>query len=120
MLIQYGNGVIQNNYSKEESRIENNYRMYTGLTCNGVCEYCGDSFKSRSPLAKYCSDRCRNDAYLKRRKIRKELQKQKICGICKKPYIAKKKDSIFCSDACKQKAYRNRKNSPPIGVNQNQ
>lgn len=110
MLVQYGNGVISNNYTKEESRIENYYSVYSGLTHCGVCKYCGDSFKTRSPHAKYCSARCKNDAYLQRRKMQKNFERQKVCTVCGKKYVAKKKDSIYCSNACKQKAYRTKKN----------
>ena len=95
-------------YSKESSRIEDNYRMYSHLGYEGICAFCGESFKSSSPKAKYCSRRCQNDAYMKRRKERKELEKQKICVMCKKQFTAKKKDAMYCSDAYKQKAYRKR------------
>jgi hypothetical protein len=96
-------------YTKSESRIENDSRMFTGLTCECVCVYCGDSFKSRCPLAKYCSQRCKNDAYIERRKQRHEEQLHKICACCGKDFIAKKVDSMYCSNACKQKAYRLKK-----------
>lgn len=96
-------------YSKESSRIEDNYKMYSHLGHEGICAFCGDSFKSSSPKAKYCSQRCKNDAYMKRRKGRTELEKQKICAMCKKQFMAKKKDAMYCSNACKQKAYRERK-----------
>lgn len=97
-------------YSKESSRIEDNYRMYLHLDHKGICAFCGDSFESSSPKAKYCSQRCQNDAYMKRRKERKALEKQKVCAVCKKQFTAKKKDEMYCSDACKQRAYRERKN----------
>ncbi len=95
-------------YSKELSRIEDNRKMYSHLGHEGICAFCRDSFESSSPKAKYCSQRCRNDSYVKRRKEQKELEKQKICAICKKQFTAKKKDAMYCSDACKQKAYRER------------
>ena len=99
-------------YSKESSRIENAYRMYSHLGYEGTCAFCGDAFKCSSPKAKYCSQRCQNDAYLKRRKQRKALEKEKICSICGKQFTAKKKDAMYCGDACKQKAYRQRKVLP--------
>ncbi len=97
-------------YNKESSRIEGNYRMYSYLGYEGICAFCGDSFKSSNPKAKYCSQRCQNDAYMQRRRERKALEKEKICTICGKQFTAKKKDALYCSDACKQKAYRKRKN----------
>ena len=96
-------------YSKESSRIENAYRIYSHLGYKGICAFCGDACQSSSSNAKYCSDRCRNDAYIKRRKHYKAMEKKKICSICGKQFTAKKKDTMYCSDACKQKAYRNRK-----------
>lgn len=96
-------------YSKESSRIEDDYRMYSHLGHKGICAFCGDSFKSSSIKAKYCSARCRNDAYMQRRKERKLSEREKVCAICKKPFTAKKKDGKYCSAACKQKAYRERK-----------
>lgn len=107
-------------YSKESSRIEDSYRMYSHLGHEGTCAFCGDPFKSSSPKAKYCSQRCQNDAYMKRRKERKALEKQKVCAMCEKQFTAKKKDAMYCSDACKQKAYRERKSvtnlsSPKFG-----
>ena len=102
-----GNELIS--YSKESSRIEDDYRIYSGLRHVGTCVFCGDSFKCSSPKAKYFSQRCRNDAYIKRRKQRRALEKEKICKECGKRFAAKKKDGIYCSNACKQKAYRNRK-----------
>lgn len=102
-------------YSKESSRIENAYRMYSHLGYEGICVFCGDTFKCSSPKAKYCSQRCQNDAYLERRKQRKALEKEKICSICGKQFTAKKKDGMYCSNACKQKAYRQKKNVTKIG-----
>lgn len=96
-------------YSKETSRIEDEYRMYSHLGYEGKCVFCGDTFKSSSPKAKYCSRRCQNDAYIKRRKQRRVLEKEKICSVCGKEFTAKKKDGIYCSNACKQRAYRDRK-----------
>lgn len=103
-------------YSKELSRIEDNNKMYSHLGYEGICAFCGDPFKSSSSKAKYCSQRCKNDAYIKRRKKRKSLEKQKVCVICGRQFTAKKKDAVYCSDACKQKAYRNRKNVTDLDV----
>lgn len=63
-------------YGKESSRIEDNYKVYSHLGNEVICVFCGDSFNSSSCKAKYCSQRCWNDAYMKRRKERKSLEKQ--------------------------------------------
>ena len=52
-------------YSKESSRTEDNYKIYSHLGHEGICVYCGESFKSSSSKSKYCSQRCQNDAYIK-------------------------------------------------------
>lgn len=98
-------------YGKESSRIEDNYKIYSHLGYEGICAFCGEPFQSSSTKAKYCSQRCQNDAYMKRRKEQKTLEKQKVCSVCMKHFTAKKKDAIYCSDACKQKAYRKRKDA---------
>lgn len=97
-------------YTKESSRIENYIRVWKALSHECTCEYCGDSFKAGNPNAKYCSQRCRNDVYMKRRTEIHNQQCIKYCTVCGEKYKAKKKDSQYCSNACKQKAYRNRKN----------
>lgn len=98
-------------YTKSDTRIDYVGRKWTGLTHEGICAYCGDSFKSQYPLARYCSQRCQNDAYMERRKQRHEEQLHKVCACCGKNFIAKKVDAMYCSNACKQKAYRmNKKN----------
>ena len=71
-----------------------------------TCSYCGSDFYASNRMQKYCCYRCTNDAYIKRRKERKALEKQKVCVMCGKDFEAKKKDAVYCSNACKQKAYR--------------
>lgn len=93
-------------YTKSGSRIEDNYRMYSGLNYKGKCEYCGDIFRSRYPLSKYCSQRCKNDAYMERRKKKHDEKLKKVCPICNTAFTSKRKDALYCSNACKQKAYR--------------
>lgn len=94
-----------------------------GTSCNPYgdsiikrCIICGDEFICHYPLAKYCSCRCINDAYIAQRKIRKSLEKDKTCCICGKEFRAKRKDTLYCSSACKQKAYRKSKSVTDIGL----
>lgn len=96
-------------YSKEATRIENNYRIYSELTDELKCWECGDIFRCRSPKARYCSQRCANDAAIKRRKARIDSKRSghTQCVICGKPVNqANAKIRIYCGKACKQKAYR--------------
>ncbi|MCL1862255.1 MAG: hypothetical protein FWF78_01675 [Defluviitaleaceae bacterium] len=98
-------------YSKENSRIENNYRVHVKPHIDGVCAVCGDSFKSGSSLAKYCSRRCLNDASIARRRLRIAEKRAiaKKCAVCDTPIEqGGGKIAIYCSNSCKQKAYRKR------------
>lgn len=70
------------------------------------CRVCGFIFYAFSPLALYCSSRCKNDAWIERRKIYKTQEKERICKLCHTPFTAKRKDTLYCSAACKQKAFR--------------
>jgi hypothetical protein len=72
------------------------------------CVFCGNEFYCCNFIARYCSYRCTNDAYIARRKERKSKERQKICPVCNEQYQAKRKDSIYCSPACRQKQYRER------------
>jgi len=92
-------------YSKEDTRYENSYTI-SGKFVETVCTVCGDKFKSVNGRALYCSDRCKNDAYMAWRKEEKIIERNKVCVICNKPFIASRKDSKYCSNACKQKQYR--------------
>jgi len=94
-------------YSKEDTLLKNDYRV-GGYQPNYKvnCFTCGDEFYATTDRAKYCSQRCVNDAAISRRKKLKELEREKICPICNEPFKAKRKDSLYCSPKCKQKAYR--------------
>ena len=70
-----------------------------------TCTVCGRIVTGRK---KYCSYRCRNDAYLERRRQRHAASLRKTCAVCGKPFTAKRMDAMYCSPACKQTAYRGR------------
>lgn len=99
-------------YSKEATRIENQYRRFSNpvwLIHEGQCWECGDVFKSASPRARYCSQRCTNDAAIKRRKAKIEQKRgaHEHCTVCGKAIIQNGyKVQIYCSAACKQRGYR--------------
>jgi endogenous inhibitor of DNA gyrase (YacG/DUF329 family) len=100
-------------YSKESTRIENDYRVFTGLRYTGKCIFCGDEFKSRSIFAKYCSQRCKNDKQIERRAEIVFIKKAnlKSCLVCNTniKQSPKAKTRKYCSNKCKQIAYRSRK-----------
>jgi hypothetical protein len=65
-----------------QTRIENSYRIYTGLKYKFNCIVCGDEFKCRSINAKYCSQRCKNDRSIENRKIQ-AINKRNSSNTCK-------------------------------------
>ncbi len=92
-------------YEKEAP--ERQYKHWTEYrTHKLICEHCGSEFYCRNYLAEYCSNRCRNDANVARRKQRKQVEREKICSICGIPFIAARRDAVFCSAKCRQKNYR--------------
>ena len=99
--------------SKENTRIENNYVIFTGYRYAGNCIVCNDDYKSRSIVSKYCSSRCKNDAAIKRRKnkIAENKKQAKNCIVCETKISQNNKTKIikYCSAKCKQANYRNNK-----------
>lgn len=103
-------------YSKEES-------LYGDTTPDGrsaewyadgmtTCAYCGDPIPNMF-RRKYCSQRCANDAYMQRRRIRQISELRKVCPVCGNSFIGSTKAACYCSNACKQKAYRERRKALP-------
>ncbi len=72
------------------------------------CRHCERQFSAKYPLAKWCSDQCRNEAYVERRRERRRLARQKKCEACHGEFQASRKDAKYCSAKCKQKGYRER------------
>jgi hypothetical protein len=105
-------------YTKENTRIEKQYRVITGLYNIGNCEVCKDQFKSRSIMAKYCSQRCKNDKAinLKKEAQNKVRSEAKFCIVCKVDISQSDTAKIkkYCSQKCKQKQYRATKNNNKI------
>lgn len=70
------------------------------------CAVCDTPFYSSTPLAKYCSYRCQTQAYVARRKARREAARQKQCTRCGNDFTATQRHAKFCSNACRQASYR--------------
>lgn len=107
----YGYDDRPNPEDEDQKELRKKWEAREGGVAQGVCAYCGREFFQHRYYAadKYCSYRCRNDAYMERRRFRHELSLQKICTMCGEPYTATRSDSKYCSQACKQAAYRDRK-----------
>ena len=96
-------------YTKEQTRIEDNYHLPYGSKNKLRCEHCNDEFIAKQPNAKYCSLRCSNDVYIEKRKIKNAELKNKECLVCNEPLKenANGRNKKYCTNKCKQKAYRN-------------
>ena len=98
--------------SEEQKRLRAIWKAGELGAVRGTCAYCGREFyqeKYKGAADKYCSERCRNDAYMERRRVRSELARQKVCEVCGTLFDASRADSKYCSPACKQAAYRGRR-----------
>jgi hypothetical protein len=108
-------------YTKAQTRIETNgWRAYHVLLHNGKCVVCGDEFKYNGKddglkynVAKYCSERCKNDATMLRRKEKRQKNRKmfNVCIICNTPIQQGTNGKIrkYCSNKCKQQSYRSKK-----------
>ena len=74
------------------------------------CLHCGTTFYARYPLRRYCSYRCRNDAWIQRRKQYREMARLKVCEYCGEEFKAKRKDAKYCSDSHRVLAFLKRNN----------
>jgi hypothetical protein len=81
------------------------------------CDGCGEQINTiRNPRHRnwyYCSNRCYQRAYRKRRHCRtsvvdwKRENRLPRCQCCRQEF-AKRSDALFCSNACRQQMYRKR------------
>lgn len=84
-------------------------RWGPGSGCHRIaCVVCGTLVYRRWPGARYCSYRCRAQAYVARRKLRREQARRKQCAHCGNAFIASRNDAKFCSSSCRQASYRAR------------
>lgn len=75
----------------------------------GVCGQCGKVVHRGVSNARWCSYRCSNDAYIRRRAGWRRRARAKVCLRCGKPFVATRRDALYCRRACRQGAYRKRK-----------
>jgi hypothetical protein len=89
------------------------------------CFKCGSPFHPTRETAKYCSAKCRQEAYRERHYQPKPCSERLIkqyqtkgshltnltCCECNKTFLANGREmmKMYCSNACKQRAYRGRK-----------
>jgi hypothetical protein len=92
------------------------------VQCGGCGEYINTIFNPRHQQWLYCSNRCYQRSYRKRRRGRDSVVDWKVgrlnqCVVCKKQLDAydeqhKRKDALYCSGKCRQWAYRRRRSRP--------
>ena len=70
-----------------------------------ICPNCKKEFTPKRKDQVYCSPKCRDLAY-KRRKYRKEHLQVKICPACNKEFETVYKKKIYCSKKCRNIANR--------------
>ena len=68
-----------------------------------ICPHCKQEFSPKRKDQLYCSKKCRDLAY-KKRKYRKEHLQVKICPVCNKEFETVYKKRIYCSGKCRRDA----------------
>lgn len=93
--------------ARREAAAEKYALFGPGPGCHKLtCSVCGSTFFATRPDALYCGYRCRNDAYIARRRERRAAARRKRCEHCGAPFEAKRRDTRYCSNACRQATYR--------------
>jgi hypothetical protein len=94
------------------------------IQCGGCGEYISTIRNPRHQHWNYCSNRCYQRSYRKRRRGQDSVvawkggRPNKCCVVCKKPLDTygeqhKRKDAKFCSNKCRQWQYRRRHQPAP-------
>jgi len=99
-------------YTKASTREDEDIPTGMNIAHSKTCVVCGDGFRGYSNRGKYCSQRCKNDAFItwRRNNTASKRARAKVCTICAAPLTQDSpKIKAYCSNACKQKAYRVRK-----------
>ena len=97
---------------KYERNKERERQIKEGLIIPGepyhlTCAFCGKTFDSRIPSAKYCHPNCREAFY--RREVRERRTRECICENCGTAFTASRKDVKYCSVGCRSEASNMRK-----------
>jgi hypothetical protein len=64
------------------------------------CRHCKHIFYARYPLARYCTDDCKIEAFKKVRKEKKEkIRRHRICLYCSKEFSSTRTHTKYCSES---------------------
>lgn len=78
-------------------------KLWSARKCGGCGKKIGDLF----PNARYCSHRCKLDAFNLRYSIRRKSLPSRCCIICEELFVASR-IQIYCSPACRIEARRSK------------
>ena len=76
------------------------------------CRHCGGDLYARRADARWCSYRCRNDAYIARRRQWRAAAWEKVCAACGRAFTATRSHARTCSGRCRRALWRARHNAP--------
>ena len=106
---------IENTANPEEHDSDLKFWGYEYLNYKKRCDFCGETFYSKSSRRKYCSYRCTLDAYTVRRRQYRKAKRNKVCLFCKAPFVAKSRKAQFCSLKHRVAYFRqSRRNDSPL------
>ncbi|MDQ3852745.1 MAG: hypothetical protein M3299_07925 [Thermoproteota archaeon] len=78
------------------------------------CQCCYNIFYAVNPLAKYCHSDCKREAFIERRRKKKNFEGWLLtCRYCKEMFVSYRKDSKFCSSGHRTLACNARKRQDP-------
>ena len=91
---------------KERSKLIEAGQLQPGEPYHLSCAFCGKSFDSSTPRAKFCTPKCRQAFY--RQEARDSRTREYICANCGTPFTASRKDVKYCCDRCRAEGHSKR------------
>ena len=90
---------------KEREKLIAAGQMQPGEPYHLSCVFCGKSFDSRTPLAKFCTPNCRK-AFYRQEERKRRTPHECHCEICGAAFTPSRKDAKYCSDECRAEGRR--------------
>jgi hypothetical protein len=107
-------------YEEEQANRKDWHDKYgddPGMYYKLKCWHCGRVFYATYPLARYCTYRCTNVAYSKRRKERKqEIRSNRVCLFCGKTFKSTRTHTKYCCESHRVLACLKRKKEKTAAV----
>ena len=89
---------------KERSKLIEAGQMQPDEYYHLSCVFCGETFDSHTPFAKFCGPNCRAAFY--RQEARKSRTRECLCENCGTAFTTSRRNVKYCSDACRVAANR--------------